>query len=1034
MPIADLHEYSDLDRAIEKLLAAPVAQRLTALRGIFVEKLDFTPSSGTVVLHHADLPPSADIAAERDGVNVVLVQLPAGVRLNGKNLTTALKEIGRTLTDVFLVAVDSAGAEWQFVYPAQRGGREVLRRMVVVKGQPRRTVVEQLAGIYKDTGRVGIRQAIDNAYDVEAVTKKFFAEYRRIFDKVRDLVTGLPDDEERRLFCQTLMNRLMFLYFLQRKGWLVYNGDADYLNALWRGYATTPVPERGGGFYRSRLRLLFFTALANELSLDHDRARDIMTSIIGTVPFLNGGLFAETDLDKRADVTVPDEAIDLILHELFARFNFTIAESTPYDVEVAVDPEMLGKVFEELVTGRHETGSYYTPRPVVSFMCREALKGYLTARVDGLTPEATAAFVDEYDVSSIPFTRAGDVLNALEQVTVVDPACGSGAYLLGMLHELVELQRLLWNSDLIAGAKELYDLKLNVIERNVYGVDIDRFAVNIAMLRLWLSLVVEYDGPAKDLPPLPNLDYKIARGDSLTAPDPTGSQQLALAHELIVAFRDAKGTFLHAHGEEKRMLRDRIDALRHDISAMPRSGVAAVAGFDWAVEFAEVFERGGFDVVLANPPYVRQELIKDLKPALKAVYGDLYSGTADLYVYFYYRAIQLLRQHGMLVFISSNKWFRANYGVKLRKYIAGHLAIRGITDFGDLPVFESATAYPMIFAAQKSDAVGYSTIFTQVKSLKPPYPDVRALVEQEGQVLPSDAISGESWALTSNASSNRVRQMKAMSIPLSRYFGGQIYRGIVTGFNTAFAIDRAKRAELIAGDANSAQIIKPFATGKNIRRWFVNHQDKWLIFTRRGIRIDDYPCVKAHLDQWHTELEPKPHNWPANKKWPGRKPGSYKWYEIQDEIAYYATFDRPKIVFPDIAVDSRFAFDVTGSYLGNTTYFIPTDDLYLLGVLNSSAVMGFYVELSAQVRGGYLRFFTQYVEQIPIPDAPPADRTAIASLVQKCLDAKGQGPEVAAWEAEINARVARLYGLTEADVAAIEGPQASATEGEEATA
>lgn len=371
MPIADLREYSDLDRAIEKLLAAPVALRLTALRGIFVEKLDFTSSSGVVTLYHTDPPSSTDIAAERDGVNVVLVQFPAGVRLTAKNLTMALKEISRTLADVFLVAVDSAGAEWQFVYPAQRGGREVLRRMVVVKGQPRRTVVEQLAGIYKDTERAGVRQAIDNAYDVEAVTKKFFAEYRRVFDKVRDLVTGLPDDEERRLFCQTLMNRLMFLYFLQRKGWLVYNGDPDYLNALWRGYAATPVPERDGDFYRSRLRLLFFTALANERSADLE-LRDYADGLIGTPPFLNGGLFAADDLDKRDSVTVPDEAIQLILRDLFARFNFTIAESTPYDVEVAVDPEMLGKVFEELVTGRHETGSYPLTHRGTLQVCRHS--------------------------------------------------------------------------------------------------------------------------------------------------------------------------------------------------------------------------------------------------------------------------------------------------------------------------------------------------------------------------------------------------------------------------------------------------------------------------------------------------------------------------------------------------------------------------------------------------------------------------------------------------------------------------------------
>ncbi len=379
MPVADLREYSDLDRAIEELLTASAQRRNSPAARIFVEKLDFTSSSGAISLHHADLPSAADIVAARGGVNVVLVQFPAGVRLNGKNLTAALKEIGRALSDVFLVATNSAGTEWQFVYPTQRGGREALRRMVVVKGQPRRTVIEQLAGIYTDTERVGIRQAIDNAYDVEKVTKKFFAEYRRVFDRVRALVTGLPDDEERRLFCQTLMNRLMFLYFLQRKGWLVYNGDRDYLNALWQGYKAAPAPERDGDFYISRLKLLFFTALANERSADL-ALRDYADGLIGTVPFLNGGLFAADGLDKRTSITVPDEAIQLILRDLFARFNFTIAESTPYDVEVAVDPETLGKVFEELVTGRHETGSYYTPRPVVSFMCREALKGYLTAR------------------------------------------------------------------------------------------------------------------------------------------------------------------------------------------------------------------------------------------------------------------------------------------------------------------------------------------------------------------------------------------------------------------------------------------------------------------------------------------------------------------------------------------------------------------------------------------------------------------------------------------------------------------------------
>jgi len=331
-----------------------------------------------------------------------------------------------------------------------------------------------------------------------------------------------------------------------------------------------------------------------------------------------------------------------------------------------------------------------------------------------------------------------------------------------------------------------------------------------------------------------------------------------------------------------------------------------------AVEFAEVFERGGFDVVLANPPYVRQELIKDLKPALKSMYGDLYSGIADLYVYFYYRAIQLLRQHGMLVFISSNKWFRANYGVNLRKYIAGHLTVHSITDFGDLPVFESATAYPMIFVAQKQkdEATDSLTQYTEVTSLQLPYPDVRAVIQNTGHALPKDAIQGENWALMDATTAVRLRTMRTAGLPLGRYLGQPIYRGLITGLNAAFVVDGAKRAELIAQDIKSADLIRPFATGRDIRRWTITLRDQWLIVTPIGVEIKRYPAIFAHLRQWQPQLE---------KRW---DKGRY-WWELR-ACDYYTVLDQPKIVFPDIAVDSRFALDMTGSYLGNTTYFSTT--------------------------------------------------------------------------------------------------------------
>ena len=204
------------------------------------------------------------------------------------------------------------------------------------------------------------------AFSVEPVTQAFFADYRRAFDAAKQAIRGFANDSEgderRHIFAQTLFNRLMFIYFVQRKGWLAYNGDAEYLQALWRAHQARPdSQEDAKNFYADRLRLLFFAGLNNERSEDLTDA-ERTADLIGDVPFLNGGLFAMTEMDADSGVHVPDEVIQEILTKLFDKYNFTVAESTPYDQEVAVDPEMLGKVFEELVTGRHESGSYYTAR------------------------------------------------------------------------------------------------------------------------------------------------------------------------------------------------------------------------------------------------------------------------------------------------------------------------------------------------------------------------------------------------------------------------------------------------------------------------------------------------------------------------------------------------------------------------------------------------------------------------------------------------------------------------------------------------
>lgn len=837
------------------------------------------------------------------------------------------------------------------------------------------------------------------AWNIEAVTNKFYTAYKRIFEDAEQLIEGIGDQDDLRLFTQKLFNRLLFIRFMEKKGWLTFGGRRDYLCALWEDYQAKR--REGEDFYTSRLKLLFFSGLNNEqeANLMVINGGGVLADLIGEVPYLNGGLFDEQEDEEQndayPDIRVPDEAIEPLVTVLFYAFNFTVTESTPDDVEVAVDPEMLGKVFEELVTGRHESGSYYTPKNVVSFMCREALKGYLRHAVPAESDEAVEGFVELRDSEGLKDPEA--VLAALQTIKVCDPACGSGAYLLGMLHELIDLRHSLFRSRSL-DPSSLYEKKLQVIEQSVYGVDLDPFAVNIARLRLWLSLTVEYEGAKPE--PLPNLDFKIEQGNSVVGPKPESGTDTSdmFRRPDVERLVELKARYLETHGTEKVGLRESIQGLQKDIAAGQAGVTKGVKGFYWSVEFAEVFFAGGFDVVLANPPYIRQELIKEQKPDLKAFYGELYCGTADLYVYFYLRGLQLLKPGGMLAFISSNKWFRAKYGENLRKYVAESCSVRSITDFGELPVFKTAATFPMIFVAQKGKCEA-PTRFTQVKTLDPPYPDVLALARSEGQTLPDGAISGGNWMLTDAVSADRLRKMEKAGTPLGEYVNGAIYYGIKTGFNEAFVIDAAKRDELIARDPRSAEVIKPLIVGDDVRKWHIRARDRWLIVTPIGVDMKRYPAVFAHLKRWQKDLEER---WDKGDQW----------WELR-ACAYYAEFGKPKIVYPEIAMEPRFTLDRAGKYPIKTIFSIPGGTEYLLGVMNSASAWA-YLKGMCSVLGdaderGRLTLQEIYVSKLPIPEASDIEKKAISRLVRKCLDAEGVGCEE--WEREIDERVAALYGL-----------------------
>jgi hypothetical protein len=640
-----------------------------------------------------------------------------------------------------------------------------------------------------------------------------------------------------------------------------------------------------------------------------------------------------------------------------------------------------------------------------------------------------------------------------------------------MLHELIDLRQALFVSRGV-DPRAVYDKKLEIIQRNLYGVDIDPFAVNIARLRLWLSLIVDFEGGTP--PPLPNLEFKIEVGDSLTGPAPGQLQPDLFHHKQVEDYFRLKGEFMTAHGPEKVQLRERIDELREEIAAWASDGGGE--GFDWAVTFAEVFagpgwdrqtmtgamtsvvnaaggqmelapptgRPPGFDIVVTNPPYVRQELLDpELKEVLKRRYPEVYRGTADLYVYFYARALHLLREGGVGSFISSNKWLRAGYGKKLRGHMAEKATVEAIVDFGDLPLFE-ATTYPMIIVFRnEAPEEEYALQALEIDDL--------AVVDRLSEVVaaqawPQPQVSLDAkrgWALVRPATLALLTKLRRSGMPLGEYVDSQFNMGIKTGLNQAFVVDQTTRDSLVAEHPRSVEVIKPWLRGRDVKRWRIEWGGEYLIAIQnsgdkdaqspwanaeteeraRQIFHDVYPAIHDYLSQYESRLRDR---WDQGKFW----------WELR-ACAYYTQFSKPKILYPDIANRCEFAYDESGFLSGNTTYFVPTSDLTLLGILNSHVVDFFYRHISAMIQQDYLRFFTQYLEQVPIPTPKPAQSKAIEALVSKLLAAhakppagsepaggsaaEGQGPQVEAWERELNELVYQAYGLEDEELAIIEG-------------
>ncbi|GAA4355998.1 hypothetical protein GCM10023185_19370 [Hymenobacter saemangeumensis] len=889
-------------------------------------------------------------------------------------------------------------------------------------------------------------------------------------------------------------------------------------------------------------------------SLFTTKGRALALELFNQIPFLNGGLFECLDPTPKAKemrqlidcfsdanqdkMSIPDELFfgservmnlageygDMArkrekvrgLLRILKGYTFTITENTPLEEEVALDPELLGKVFENLLaaynpetqtTARKQTGSFYTPREVVEYMVDESLLAYLRPHLPSADPDGAEKGLRDLlalPESKNPFDDATTtgLIEALDQMKLLDPACGSGAFPMGALQRLTHLLARLdpdnekWQRRQIERAtttaradldrvhaledakirkdaedaakrriKEIeetfnlnhferdYARKLYLIENCLYGVDLQPIAVQITKLRCFIALLVEQKntsaqtlrpGDNLGIRPLPNLETKFVAANTLLRLEASGGQQSAATERTLVLqaeLRQVRHDYFTVRGRKQKIaLKARDGAIRESLSRELQGSLNGPdaqrlatwdpydlrAGADFFSPAWMLGVDNGFDVVIGNPPYVRQEKFTGMKAALQKHYPDTYTGTADLYVYFYDRALQALRPGGVLCFITSNKFYRAGYGNKLRALLTKSTTLLSLIDFGDAPVFD-AIAYPTILLTQKAKPVANHTVKTLVWEPGPAVEQFPALFAEKSFYLPQQTLTADGWQFEEATTRNLLTKMRNAGKLLGDYVNGRYYRGILTGLNEAFVLDNEARRDLIKSDKRSSELIKPYLRGRDVKRWRVNDTGLWLItipssenakHTWSGKTIEiaeqvfakEYPAIATHLKAFRHQLMARSDQ------------GNYYW-ELRS-CGYWNAFEQHKIIIPAITKGASYALDSTGFISNDKTSICVADNpMYLLGLLNSRLLEWQIEQTAATKQGGFLEFKPMYVTQLPIAQAPKKQEQEIEKLVATILAAKAANSDAntVRMEQQIDEIVFELYGLTEEEKNLVSG-------------
>lgn len=761
----------------------------------------------------------------------------------------------------------------------------------------------------------------DSQQQQKDITDQLYRDYRQL--RI-DLINGLKKDNNsiRRKtmvqISQKLLDRMLFIAFAENR------------DLLPRRTLETRIFEKPSAGYT-------VWDVIKKLFIDIDKGNDK-----DTISKYNGGLFAS---DKELEnLTVSDDLLkkfktlydydfdnDIGTPVLGHIFEQSIADLDEIYATVSEEQELQSTIKTTGTAGkRKQDGIVYTPEFITDYIIQHTLGGYLKQKQDNIT--------DQKDSAAYWLAYRGILANT----RVLDPACGSGAFLIGAFkylkaeYDFVN-QRI---QDLDPQHTDLFglDLDAEILNNNLFGVDLNPESIEITQLALWLETAER----GKQLKPL---DKNIQQGNSIIH---------------------------HKHTDKQAFL--------------------------WNVQFNNVMKEGGFDVVLGNPPYVRQERLSDIKPYLQEHYKT-YHGVADLYTYFFELGLNLLKKGGRLGYISSSTFFRTNSGTPLRHFLKVQSNLLTVIDFNDYPVFEGVTTYPAVLIMEKPErsrkqAPLSNFSFLNITAKKDPqHGELKQQLQTDFGVMKQAALKEDAWQLEDERFSNVRQKITKSYKTLKAVYGSPCY-GIKTGLNEAFVID-AEQYALLKQDDPDGEILKPFLEGKDLKRWRAESRGLYLILFPKGWTHEqlgykqenddfseltesgawdyvqrEYPNIAKHLSTYSTQ---------------GRKrtDKGYFWWELRS-CSYYEKFEEEKIIYAHFQVQPLFNYDTSNVFCNNKAYVITNGGYFLLGYLNSRIFWFIFTSMTTMMRGGYYEATTQNIERIPIPSATPEQQKTIADLAEQC--------------------------------------------------